>query len=375
MEYPCIAFSQRPDDAAAPRFCIFQAPAGEIESWTTIPTLSPEDTGGVQRAKNDFKVKSIFNFFKEDARNTIPTAIVITLAAGAYQLETTNGNSGPGKITLDPANKASAFVVDGQHRLYGLNLFNAAASIPIVAILDATNEEKAFQFIVINNKVSKVATDHIRALSINFTDPNGSQDLENRLRSARLSLSRNVGYVGLADETADSPFRGMVALPGKPAAEVRVVVPAAIESGIAYIQSKKFRQLADDEAAYEFFIAIWSTTKASWPQAFTKDSKLLTKVGLATMTRYVTDAIDFLATYSDQQVNISNAEDVSKAVTRILSLQSADFWLCDWTVAISDTKAVRDDIEGALKSIQQNIRDKEPWSNEVRLVKTKGGGT
>lgn len=374
MEYPCIAFSQRPNDATAPKFCIFQAPAGEIQSWTTIPTLSPEDSGGVQRAKNDFKVKSIFKFLQEDARNTIPTAIVITLAAGAYQLDIPAGSTGAGKIILDPANKASAFVVDGQHRLYGLNLFNAATAVPIVAILDATNEEKAFQFIVINNKVSKVATDHIRALSINFTDPGGNQDLENRLRSARLSLSRNVGYVGLADETADSPFVGMVALPGKPAAEIRVVVPAAIESGIAYIQSKKFRQLADDESSYEFFMAIWSTIKSSWPNAFSKDSKLLSKVGLATMTRYVTDAIDFLATYSDQQVNISNADDVSKAVERILSLQSADFWLCEWTMAISDTKGVRDEIESALKSIQQNMRDKESWSSEVRLVKSKGGG-
>lgn len=374
MEYPCIAFSQRPNDAVAPRFCLFQAPAGEIESWTTIPTLSPEDTGGVQRAKNNFKVKSIFNFLKEDPRNTIPTAIVVTLAAGTYQLAIANGTTGPGKITLDPANKALAFVVDGQHRLYGLNLFSPETSIPIVAILDASDEEKAFQFIVINNKVSKVATDHIRALSINFTDANGSQDLENRLRSARLSLSRNVGYVGLADDTADSPFKGMVALPGKPPADERVVVPAAIESSIAYIQSKKFRQLADDEAAYEFFVTMWTTIKLSWSQAFGKDSKLLSKVGLVTMTRYVTEAVDFLATYSDQQIDISNSEDVSKAVERILSLQTPDFWLCDWTVAISDTKGVRDEIEGALKSIQQNIRDKEPWSTEVRLVKSKTGG-
>lgn len=374
MEYPCIAFSQRPNDATAPKFCLFQAPSGEIASWTTIPTLSPEDAGGVQRAKNDFKVKSILNFLQEDARNTIPTAIVITLAAGAYELALTNGNTGPGKITLDPAKKDLVFVVDGQHRLYGLNLFNPSASIPIVAILDASNEEKAFQFIVINNKVSKVATDHIRALSINFTDANGSQDLENRLRSARLSLSRNVGYVGLADDTADSPFKGMIALPGKPQAEERVVVPAAIESGIAYIQSKKFRQLADDEAAYEFFMAMWTTIKGSWPQAFGKDSKLLSKVGLVTMTRYVTEAIDFLATYSDQQVNIANSEDISKAVERILSLQTADFWLCDWTVAISDTKNVRDEIENALKSIQQNIRDKETWSTEIRLVKIKSTG-
>ncbi len=371
MEYSCITFSQRPDDAAAPKFCIFQAPAGEIESWTTIPTLSPDDTGGVQRAKNDFKVKSIHKFLTEDARNTIPTAIVITLAAGSYTLDNA---AGAGKITLSPENKASAFVVDGQHRLYGLNLFNAAAAVPVVAILDASNEEKAFQFIVINNKVSKVATDHIRALSINFTDPNNNDDLEQRLRTARLSLSKNVGYVGLADTTPDSPFKDMVALPGKEAAELRIIVPAAIESGIAYIQSKKFRQLSEDESSYEFFLTMWSAIKAAWPGTFVKESKLLTKVGLASMTRYVTDAIDFLATYSPEPFDIGNADDVGKAVARVLALQSDAFWLSEWTLAISDTKNVRDEIENALKSIQQNLRDKENWSAEVALVKAKGAG-
>jgi hypothetical protein len=39
-------------------------------------------------------------------------------------------------------------------------------------------------------------------------------------------------------------------------------------------------------------------------------------------------------------------------------------------MTISDTKAVRDAIELALKLIQQNLRDKELWSNEVSLVKT-----
>lgn len=368
MEYSCITFTQRPDDAAAPRFCIFQAPSGEIESWTTIPRLSPEDTGGVQRAKNDFKVRSIQKFLEEDARNTIPTAIVVTLAPGSYTLD---NQSGVGRIKLDPANKASAFVVDGQHRLYGLNLFNPNAAVPVVAILDASNEEKAFQFIVINNKVSKVATDHIRALSINFTNPENSDNLEQRLRSARLTLSKNVGYVGLADTTPDSPFKDMVALPGKEAGDSRVIVPAAIESGIAYIQSKKFRSLPEDESAYEFFLTIWSAIKTEWPQAFSKESKLLTKVGLSSMTRYVTDAIDFLASYSAEPFDIANAGDVGKAVVRVLNLQSELFWLSDWTVSISDTKSVRDEIEGALKSIQQNLRDKEIWSSEVSLVKAK----
>ena len=220
---------------------------------------------------------------------------------------------------------------------------------------------------MINNKVTKVATDHIRKLAINLTDAAKDTDLEARLHGASLSLSVNIGYVGLADESDDSPFKGLVAMPKSEGD--RFIAPAAIESSIAYIQSKKFRQLVEDDAAYEFFITMWSTIRASWKQAFSKESKLLSKVGLVTMTRYLTDAVDFLASFNDQGVKLSNAEDVTNIVSKVLALQNEQFWLVEWTMAISDTKSVRDEIETALKSIQQNVRDKLPWATEVGLVK------
>src|SRR5690606_25274946 len=106
----------------------------------------------------------------------------------------------------------------------------------------------------------------------NFTNPDGNQDLERRLRTARLSLSKHVGYVGLADVSDESPFKGMIALPGKEGADERPVVPAAIEASIAFVQSKRFKQLTDDESAYQFFLTIWATIKNKWPDLFRRES-------------------------------------------------------------------------------------------------------
>lgn len=69
-------------------------------------------------------------------------------------------------------------------------------------------------------------------------------------------------------------------------------------------------------------------------------------------------------------MNFGNAEDVHTAIAKILSFQTMEFWLTDWTISVSDTKAVRDQVEGALKSVQQNLRDKEPWSLDIPLIKT-----
>jgi hypothetical protein len=178
-----------------------------------------------------------------------------------------------------------------------------------------------------------------------------------------------VGYVGLADELPDSPFRGMIALPGKPDSARRVVAPAAVEASIAYIQSKRFKQLQEDSAVFDFFLTIWMTTKNAWPNAFEPQSKLLSKIGLVSMTHHIVDAIDFLSSYGMNKVMMGNFADVTDATGNILKLQCERFWLVDWNSALSDTKAVRDEVEAALKQVQQNLRDDDPWWTDLRLVK------
>lgn len=359
MNYTCFVFSQRPE-AGAPRFCIFEAPVGEILAWSSVPRLSHDKQGGVQRERSDFRVKGITKFLKDEARNTIPTALVLALSPGSYQLD--NNESGQNRIHLSPDNREQVFVIDGQHRLYGLNEFNPDARAPVVAILDAGNDEKAFQFIVINNKAAKVAPDHIRALTFAYS----SAELEDRLRTAKLSLSRNVLFVGLVNDTEGSPFRNRIDLPTVPP-EQRWVNAAAIESCVNYIQTKKIVGIDDEESTLGFFLAIWKELENSWPQLFAMNSKLLSKVGMVTMNRYIVDSVDMLAGLLED-LDLSNEQDVTTATRRVLKLQNANFWLSDWNITISDSKVVREQIYDALRRIQQNIKQNIEWHEEVPLV-------
>jgi DGQHR domain-containing protein len=370
LKYPCLTFSQRPE-AGSPKFCIFYAPVGEVISWSVIPRLTPGNSDGIQRAKNDYKVRGIRSFLAADVRNTIPTAVVITLGLNAYAIGPSE--AGGEMLEIIPEKKESIFVVDGQHRLYGLFEFNGATKVPVVAILEASADERAFQFVVINNKVSKVSPDHIRALALKYSGDSSSPDLDVRLRTARLSLSKNLGYVGLANDVEDSPFKGLLSLPDTPP-ENKWITPAAVETALSYIQSKSLQQLDDDDSHFEFFLAIWSTIKSTWSTAFAKDSKLLSKVGIQCMTRYATDAIDYMVGFSDEEFDFGNREDVTKAVLRVLKFQEEDFWTSEWSISIADTKSVRDEIEEALRIIQQNIRHKQPWRNGVTLVKADFAG-
>lgn len=359
-KYRCIKFKQRVGDQS-PETCIFSAPVGELLDWVTIPRLTPENRGGIQRAKKDYRVRGITKFLSGDNRNIIPTAIVIALSDEVFKI--TDEQTGFHQIEINETKRDGALVIDGQHRLYGINAFDPNAIVPVVAILGASNDEKAFQFIVINNKVSKVSTDHIRALTINYSE----QALAPRLTTAKLSLSRQLGYVGFANELEDSPFKGLLTLPDVPD-ENRWVVPASIESSIAYIQAKKLPALEDDEVLLDFFLTIWSVIRNKWQSAFSKDCKLLSKVGIFCMNQFVVDAIEFLTNYADEGYDLTNEEDVEQCVEKVLSTQKEEFWLVDWSITISDTKSVREQITEAMKQIQRNIKSKTDWSTEVSLV-------
>lgn len=359
--YHCIKFKQR-DSGQSLETCIFTAPVGELLSWVTIPSLSATNKGGIQRARNDFRVRGITSFLARDDKNIIPTAIVIALSDEVFKISI-DAKTGFQTLEIDETKSSGALVIDGQHRLYGLDTYNSTTVVPVVAILGASDDEKAFQFIVINNKVSKVSPDHIRALAINFSDA----ALESRLRSARLSLSPRVSYVGWANEVDWSPFKGLLSLPDVEEGN-RWIVPASIEASIGYIQSKNIRAIEDDETLLDFFLTIWSTIRQNWGNAFSKDSKLLTKVGLTCMNQFVVDAIQSIANFSEEPMDLSNEEDVKKCVVKALKTQKEDFWLVPWNITVSDTRSVKDEIMAAINDIQQNIKYKAEWSANINII-------
>src|ERR1035441_7677866 len=189
--YECLVSHQRQTDGA-PTFLLFHAPAGEILQWAAIKRLE-EEPGAPQRRTSPAKVKAIRRFLATDARNTIPTSVILTMDYQENQLTHREGNSSFAVLEFewDDGVPQPGLVIDGQHRLIGVNAFDHGTQINVVAILGADDMEKAFQFLVINNKASKVSVDHIRALALHYEE--GA--LKERLATARLNLNPNVGFV------------------------------------------------------------------------------------------------------------------------------------------------------------------------------------
>jgi len=222
FHYPVFVYSQR-NTSNSPRFCLFRAKVSEILQWAAIQRLSKNDPAAIQRDPKRTRILGIKRFLEREPRNTIPTAVILTLdniditfvsIDEQQDQDRVITDSGLAVLKINLPNNISdsekpGLVIDGQHRLKGIEAYDCQTCVNVVALLDADADEKAFQFLVINNKVAKVSVDHIRALNLNYN----TARLTDRLKDARLSLNDNVGSVGVMDKDSESPFKGLIKWP------------------------------------------------------------------------------------------------------------------------------------------------------------------
>lgn len=363
---PAIVFKQRPE-AVSPKFALFSAPVGEVKKWAAIRRRHQTEDGP-QRRLNKAKINSINRFFN-DPRNTIAPAITVTLEIAEEKItDIVSGQDNIKNLEINiPDGLAEenypGVVIDGQHRLNGIAAHDPDYKINIVALLNVEDSEKAFQFLVINNKVTRVPTDLIRTLALDYQD----EALKERLKTARLSLKDNLHFVGIAQTDSASPFAGHLTLDSPHGDEEdRFIRPGAIEASISVIQKKKVKDLADDDALCDFFFSMWSVIKEEWSSLWNADSKLLLNIGITALTSYLTDIL--IAKYDWEYWDVTDSNLIQENVKIAIRLQDKDFWGADWNIRINDSINVRNTIVESLIQIARNIRNDIPWSEDIDVV-------
>ncbi|MEI8574771.1 DGQHR domain-containing protein [Methylomonas sp. LW13] len=385
FHYPVFVYSQR-NTSNSPRFCLFRAKVSEILQWAAIQRLSKNDPAAIQRDPKRTRILGIKRFLEREPRNTIPTAVILTLdniditfvsIDEQQDQDRVITDSGLAVLKINLPNNISdsekpGLVIDGQHRLKGIEAYDCQTCVNVVALLDADADEKAFQFLVINNKVAKVSVDHIRALNLNYN----TARLTDRLKDARLSLNDNVGSVGVMDKDSESPFKGLIKWPnnmsydGDKANNEGFVMPAAIEAAIGFIKSLGVGDLDDNESIDEFFITIWNVISTEWKSIFNnnKGNKLLDKVGIVCLTEFLVRELRSMSINKHTKFSMADPDKVAEYTKDILEGINADFWTSEWKSTSYDTRAGRDQIVASLQSIYGNISDGKPWYEGVDVL-------
>ena len=361
--YPAIFSRQR--GLEGPLVATFIAPAGDIAKWAEIERIKHEGSGH-QRLKNEARVRAIKRFLDQDIRNTIPTALVVALHLPDFNEEEIELNKCSMITIVAHDGNCPGIIIDGQHRMYGVQLCDPELPLNVVALINPEDEEIAFQFLVINNKASKVPTDHVKFLVKLEEDR-----LEKRLKAARITSGTYSSYVDIVDNSPESPFYKSIIWPVESSVgdsdRKDLVRPASIEQAIATVAKKKLPDLNDVDSLVEFFFTLWEAVRDKWPELWSSDSKLLQKVGLVTFTMFV---IEDLVSIADRgYLTLSDPDEVRREIRKnILDCLTPQFWKSDWTAKSLDTSAGRQIVVDALVEVRRNIRRGERWDLDVDLI-------
>jgi DGQHR domain-containing protein len=265
-----------------------------------------------------------------------------------------------------PEMERPAFIVDGQHRLFSMaEVQDEQVPVLVSALLNAEPDEQAFQFIVINNKVTRVPTDLVRSLIVDFNE----DALQKRLETARVSLQPQALLVAIVDDEPESPFYQMVNWERRRNEGNPAIKPAAIEDSLKYIR-RRFLQLDEDQdALIDFFFALWQGVKEAYPELWENcDNRLFENAGFKAFSEYLCDQIETLSSMDIGFVDIEDKESVSSATRQIAAQINSGFWLATWRLKSLDTSSGRETVKEDLKTIRKNRKEHKHWSEGLSLV-------
>jgi DGQHR domain-containing protein len=345
---------------------VFYAPVGEVLSWAEVGVLT-STTSGHQRERRDAKVKAIGRFLLANERNMIPTAVIVAFTRGAVAFRPLGGAlDGLGELQIK-GTRSSANIVDGQHRLYGMEQHDAGAKVAIVGLLDADDVEKAFHFLVINNKSTKVPTTHVKAVLASMQET----ALIDRLRGAGIAFDADgIRDVDVINTDKDSPFYHSVAWSTTPQAS-RLVQATALEASLAYLGNLSVPELEDRDVRRSFFLAMWKAIKETWGTLWTENSRLISKVGVVCLTRFLSDRITTWADNDRIEINILDLEQIATQTREIIAVMDTRFWTHAWAERASggfDTNQGRDRVVAALTRLYRNGKRNLPWNEDIDII-------
>jgi hypothetical protein len=172
--------------------------------------------------------------------------------------------------------------------------------------------------------------------------------------------------VQIADDDPESPFLGLIKWPkdSEYVDGARVVVPAAIEESIAYLQDRNVKSFKEsDDILLDFFFAIWNRAKVVYGEHF---SLILEKIKVVLLTSFVSKMLIGKSDWGE--LDLADTDAVNTECEKILRHIPSNFWRCEWNGSGYDTKAGRDLLDRSIEKVYRNSRSGEDWYKDVDII-------
>ena len=374
---------QRESESTVPFFA-FYARVKDIKEWIGIKRVERSEEG-TQRVLKETRKKAITRFVRSKSTNTIPNSIIVGFEEGKVefkslkdtisQLEYAESIYNNCEDLLDwgfiefsfepdqPDHLRPALIIDGQHRFYGLCDYEQE-NIPIlvVALLDATLQEQAFQFIVINNKAVRVPTGSVKSIIANLDE----DQLQQRLLKAGVNYGKQSHVLIDINDLPSSPFQNLLDWQYNRNG-IKLVKLTAIEQSLRYLKSQ-FSSLEkddDNDSLVEIFCAIWRAIKNNYPELWGKDNKFMKKVNINALNEFIVERLKFAWEFN--MIDIYDTSTVESQTRNLIKSLFPKFWESEWSIKIQDNTSVRNMLKEDFSKMAENYRLGKPPNNELKV--------
>ncbi|MGB0389113.1 MAG: DGQHR domain-containing protein [Ardenticatenaceae bacterium] len=369
-------------------FVMFVASAREVMKWAGTRRVG-EHHDGTQRVLKQARVRQVTRFLDADERNTLPTNVTIAFSDGATEFESRGLMMNPlipevnsdqkiveklewGILRFEfqegvPEHERLGLIVDGQHRLHGMaNYQEEELPVLVSALINASLEEQAFQFVVINNKASKVPTDNVKAIVASQLD---ETELQRRLLNAGVKYGKIAGILRDINNRESSPFKNMLDWPLNEK-EQRIVSLTAVEKCMKTIAKKVNVLDKNNEAVKEVFLSMWGAVKERFQHLWGDHDKFMSKVNIISLNEYLSEKIAFA--WEVDLIDVHDLKQVESHATMTLAALNPEFWEKEWNIKLHDSLGVRTLIKNDLQTMGQNSKNPHnKWYSGLSLPKMK----
>lgn len=181
-----------------------------------------------QRLIKKARLKNVTNFV--ESGGYFPNSLILSLEGGARGLRFDPYPKGAGQTQAGilhlPQTFRAAYIIDGQHRLYGYSASSRAASdlIPVVAFVSLSRSEQMRMFMDVNENQQAVPKNLRNTLNADLLY--ASEDLREQAKALKLVLAQRLG------EDRTSPLFGRVQVGEDAKTPLRCLTIDAVSRGL-----------------------------------------------------------------------------------------------------------------------------------------------
>lgn len=239
-------------------------------------TYQEQNPAGYQRPVTPSRLRHLSAYMREEEGMLLTSILLCVRQPHSAEFEPSskaNGKGETGLLTIGP--EVPLWIVDGQHRLYGLERamkkdkakWLADYPLPVVIVegIDAYEEMRYFH--VINTRHKGVPTDVVDRHLLSMREAEGAALIE-REGERNYLRGRATKLTDVLNRDASSPWRGMIRMPGQAAKPEQMMKQHGMVSSLDPVVRDSFVKRLTDEEASKLLLNYWNAARDCWQTAF-----------------------------------------------------------------------------------------------------------